>query len=62
MADSDILQWEQMPSPVKFDAPLTVTLGHTLLPKDGSFKTTIMTHKDMYMRHKAKPRLRKIKF
>ena len=43
MADLDILLWEQPPSPVKFDAPLTVTLGHTLLLKEEYYKTTIIT-------------------
>ena len=62
MADLDILIREQMPSPVKFDAPLTVTLGHTLLLKEGTYNTTIMTCKDIPMRYKAKSRLRKIKF
>ena len=61
MADLDILPWEQMPRSVKFDATFTIILRHRLLPKDGSFKETIMTHKDMYMRYKAKPELRKIK-
>ena len=62
MADLDILIWEQMPSPVKFDAPLTVTLGHTLLLIEGPYKSTIMTYKDIHMRYKAKSRLRKLNF
>ena len=47
MADLDILLCEQLPNPVKFDASLAVTLRHTLLPIEGSYKKTIMTNKDI---------------
>ena len=62
MADLDILLWEQPPSPVKFDAPLTVTLGHTLLLKEDYYKTTIITLRDIHMRYKAKSDLEKLNF